>query len=194
MNTVKTVIGKSLRMIAMTSALLVAIEASAAPGAEVSADAPSNRVKNKLGAGLSIGEPFPTILGFNAGYNVTDYLRAQLGYGSVEVTTGISANSEGVQTSSTKATTVGAGLKGFMPGWNLSPTAGLHYSHTSFSGDGELEINGVKSGGSLIYSSLGVDWQAGNGFNLAAGYNLPLSGGSGGSFFASAGWFFDVIN
>jgi hypothetical protein len=151
-------------------------------------------MEKKLGAGFSIGEPAPTILGVNAGYNVTDFLRAQLGYGSFEVTTGVSMNESGMQTTSTKATTIGGGVKGFMPGWSLSPTAGLHYSHTSISGDGDLEINGLKASGGMVYGSLGVDWQAKNGFNAALGYNLPFSGAASGSFFASAGWFFDVVN
>ena len=154
----------------------------------------SNRMNNKLGAFVGIvGDPYPSILGVNVGYNVTDFMRASLGYGSIEVTTGMSVNGSSVATTSTKVTSVGAGLTGFMPGWNLSPTAGLHITNVSTEGDGEIEVQGFQGNGTLLYGSLGLDWQAGSGFNLAAGYNVPFGKGAGG-LYASAGWFFDVLN
>ncbi len=178
---------------------LVSTPVTAAEGASSSADASvlegdSARMTNRLGAAIGIvGNPYPSILGVNAAYNVTDFLRGEAGFGQIEATTGMSINNSGVQTKTSKITTIGAGATGFMPGWNLSPTLGVHVSNVSTEGEGTITVQGFEGSGTLVYGSLGADWQASNGFNTSLGYNLPLGGKGAGSFYASLGWFFDVL-
>ncbi len=156
--------------------------AQAAEGESSSSIGFSNRMNNKVGVTIGVvGDPYPSILGVNGSYNVTDFLRGTLGYGEIEFL--------GV-----KMTTIGAGATGFVPGWSITPIFGLHYSNISTEGDGEIEIQGYRGSGGLLYTALGFDWQAGGGFNLGMGYNIPLSGTGPGTFYAAAGWFFDFVN
>ena len=91
---------------------LVLTEASAYATTDTSSEQVSARTKNKLGAYLAIGEPMPTIVGINVAYNITDYLRASAGYGSLSVTSGISIGSDGsVSTTQATATTIGFGVQ-----------------------------------------------------------------------------------
>jgi hypothetical protein len=142
----------------------------------------SNRMNKKIGVSVGIvGDPYPSIFGVNGSYNLTDFVRASLGYGEVE----IFGNS---------LKTIGLGATAFVPGWSLTPTFGMHYSNITAEGDGELEIQGYKGSGNLAYTSLGFDWQAHNGFNISSGYNIPITGRGDGNVYASAGWFFSFLN
>jgi hypothetical protein len=79
---------------------------------------PSNRSTHIVGGYLSLwGDPFPTTTGINVAYNVYDFLRVNLGFGS---------DASDVF----RLSTVGLGAKLFMPGWSLSPTVGMNLSFT----------------------------------------------------------------
>ncbi len=149
----------------------------------------SSRMKNKMGSYLSIAEPVPSVIGVNLAYNITDFLRATAGYGKVSVTSSISFSGSSAVVNEATATTIGMGLKGFVPGWDFSPTAGLHFANISYSGASGLEIGGFKESGSHLYTSIGFDWQAENGLNINGGYRHSFKSGIGGGFYLGAGWF-----
>lgn len=148
----------------------------------------SNRDEKKFGAYLGIlGDPHPTVLGINVAYNVNDYLRASAGFGQITVTSGISIDDSGMSTQETTMTTVGTGAKFFVPGWSLSPTAGLAYSHVFMSGD-NTDIIDYKSNN--FSTSLGFDWQTRGGFNMGGGMNLSLNDAAPTAPYINLGWFF----
>lgn len=158
-----------------------------------STESVSPRAKNKLGGYLSISEPSPTLVGLNVGYNVTDYLRASAGYGRLAVTSSLSIGSDGEITGTeASATTLGFGVRGFVPGWALSPTAGLHFAHVAYGGEG-LEVGGFKESGSHLYLTAGFDWQMDSGLNFGGGYRYSFKSGIGGGLYLSAGWFVDWL-
>ena len=148
--------------------------------------AQSNRMKHKLGVHLGlIGDPFPTLIGFNVNYNVLDFLRATAGYGSISVTSG-----GGELT----ATTIGLGVRGMVPDWNFTPVVGLSWATVSVSvtGGATGDVGGFSGSGSHLYATFGVDWQTGAGFNVGAGYNLSLASGVGGLPYLNLGWYFSI--
>lgn len=168
------------------------LNASAAPAptkatnAEIDTSA-SARMKNRAGGYVGIlGDPFPTIIGLNVGYNVFDFMRATAGLGQVSASVG---------TAEATATTVGAGARFFVPGWNLTPTAGLSMAYVMVSKEGGMSVS-VKNfdeSGAHIYATLGIDYQASSGFNIGAGYNLSFKSGIGGLPYLNLGWFFDFV-
>src|SRR5512139_3045965 len=85
--------------------------------------AQSNRMKNRIGIHIGlIGDPFPTLIGFNANYNVVDWARVTAGYGS------LTATAVGGEL---KATTLGFGARFFVPDWNFTPVVGLSWATVS---------------------------------------------------------------
>lgn len=172
--------------------MLAGVLASSALGttAGVSSMETSARTRNRLGSYLAIGEPSPTLIGINLAYNITDFLRASVGYGSLTVTSGISIDGSGtVTTSESKASTFGLGVRGFVPGWSISPTVGLHYGHVSYSGNPGLSVGGFNESGGHVYASLGVDWQAEGGFNAGLGFKQSFRSGIGSGVHLNLGWF-----
>ena len=85
----------------------------------------SNRLSHRFGVSLGIlGDPFPTLLGYNASINLARWLRATAGYGQISgTTTGGEA----------KITTIGGGLRLFVPSWNFSPVVGASWAKVTFS-------------------------------------------------------------
>lgn len=154
-------------------------------------DAESNRVRRRFGvyAGF-FGDPFPTIIGLNAAYNALDFLRLTAGFGQVS-----SSLSLGGQDASATATTFGAGARFLVPGWSLSPMAGLSFAYVDVtqSGGMTMTVNNFATSGAHVYGSLGLDWQASSGFNVGAGYNLSFKSGVGGQPYLNLGWYFDFI-
>jgi hypothetical protein len=148
----------------------------------------SYRMSRRTGMYLAYGDPYPTVLGVGAAYQITDYLKAQVGFGKQTVISGISF--AGISTAT--ATTFGLGLKGTVPGWNLTPTVGLHFAHLSYSGTG-VSVGGFTASGSHLYTSFGFDWQTKAGFNLTGGYQLSFKSGVGGGLYLGAGWFVDWL-
>lgn len=183
------------RLLALSVLLLLAdASAYASNGSNKIETTTSSRSAKRLGAYLGIGEPAPTLIGINLAYNVTDFLRASAGYGSLSVATSLSFGSDGSLTANeASAKTFGVGVRGLVPGWSVSPTVGLHFAHVSYSGAGGLTVGGFQESGSHIYGSLGVDWQASFGLNLSAGYNYSFKSGIGGSAYLNAGWFVDWL-
>jgi hypothetical protein len=152
---------------------------------EMKADEISNRSDRKLGAYVGIlGDPHPTAFGINAAYNVTDYLRASIGYGSVSVSS-ISVGS-GISIDEQSISTFGLAAKFLMPGWNISPAATVGFSFLSLS-DGFTSEDYKTSN---LYLGLGADWQMQSGVNLGAGMNLSLNGGAPTAPYINVGMFF----
>lgn len=155
-----------------------------APASQAQASDLSERMGHRLGLALAYGEPAPSILGINVAYNLTDYLRAQIGGGQV---------SFGFGDASGSATTLGAGLKGFVPGWSLTPSLGLHMAGVIYSGDLLIRMAGFESSGVHVYGTAGLDYQAKSGFHGSLGYNLSFRPGVGGGPYVQLGWFFDLF-
>ena len=140
----------------------------------------SNRLSHRFGVSLGIlGDPFPTLLGYNASINLARWLRATGGYGQISGTT---------NAGEAKITTVGGGVRLFVPSWNFSPVVGLSYAKVSFTGSGSL--SGFTGNSHHTYATLGFDWQAANGFNFGLGANLSTLSGVGAVPYLNLGWFF----
>ncbi len=145
----------------------------------------SNRMKDRFGLHLGfLGDPFPTLLGFNVDYNAVDWLRATAGYGSVKAS---------VTGGDLTATTLGVGVRAMVPDWNVTPVVGLSYATVSISASGPFvsgSVGGLSASTSLLYAAIGIDYQAGIGFDVGAGYNVALKSGVGGLPYVNLGWFF----
>lgn len=149
------------------------------------ANGQSNRSKKKLGVHVGLlGDPFPTLVGFNANYNVMDWARATVGYGSV---------SADVTGGKLTATTFGLGARFMVPNWSFSPVVGLSWATVSVTAEGTGvigDVGGFSGSASHLYATFGVDWQSGIGFNFGAGYNYSLKSGVGGLPYVNLGWYF----
>ena len=147
----------------------------------------SNRMLRRAGVYLGlIGDPFPTIVGVNLAYNAFDFARFTAGIGKISASIGATEAS---------ATTLGATSKFFVPGWNLSPVAGLGFSYVSVSqtGGSKITVSNFNDSAAHVYATIGVDWQAASGFNIGAGYNVSFKSGVGGLPYLNLGWYFDFI-
>ena len=157
------------------AALLLVVQTLAlTPQASASA-----RATKKIGLDLGIiTEPFPSVLGFSASYNVAPFLRLTGGYGTVSV-----------PASGVDVTTVAFDAKVFPLDWNFAPFADIGYTNVSGSvGSGSSSVKG--SGAALDYG-FGIDWQTYLGFNFGVEYKLiTLSGTSTGLPGVYFGWFF----
>lgn len=160
----------------MVLAAFFATLASTAHGEE------SNRSKKKIGGYVGIlGDPAPTLLGINAAYNLTDYLRLTAGFGQVKASVTLNGAS-----SDQSMTTLGAGAKLLYPGWSLSPVLSLGYSHVSIDAGGIVADVAANN----VFMGVGMDWQAESGFNFGLGLNVAVSGASGTLPYVNLGWFF----
>jgi hypothetical protein len=156
----------------------------------------STRMEHRFGGYFSvIGDPFPTLIGINAGANVFDFMRVVVGYGKIS-TTFQGEDSNGNLTNGTlSATTLGGGLRFFMPNWNFTPMVGLSFANVSVSLTGTSNTNGNTVDGfsgsqSHVYAAIGFDWQTHAGFNMGAGWNQSFLSGVGGLPYLNFGWFF----
>jgi hypothetical protein len=185
-----------LAVLSISTVVLATLSPLRAIGAEVSTqETPknSNRLDHRIGFSLGILDPNPGLLGLNAHYNINDYLRASAGWANLETTSSISVDGNTTTSQKSRADTFGVGLTGAVPGWNLTPTLGLHYARIFYSGTPGLEVGGFKESGGHVYTSIGVNYQSPSGFDVEVGYNLSLASNVGGSAFAHLGWFFDWI-
>jgi hypothetical protein len=141
----------------------------------------SNRLSKKVGITTGFGSPFPSLLGLNLNYHVTDYMKATAGYGEISV----SSSDE-----TAKVSTIGAGADFFIPGWSLSPTAGVHVSKVDVSktAGADLSIQGIDESATIAYAQAGLDWQSSGGFNIGLGA-VAGSGKASGSYM-NLGWYF----
>ena len=145
----------------------------------------SSRGAKKFGLHVGLlGDPNPTAIGYNANYNLTPWMRATAGYGSITADT---------LTGSLKATTMGGGLRFFLPKWNFSPMLGLSYAKLTISTTGTTlatdEVGGFSASDSHLYYTAGIDWQMGFGMNLGFGVNTSLKTKDQLPFF-NLGWYF----
>jgi hypothetical protein len=149
----------------------------------------ASRTKHRLGLYTALlGDPFPSLFTLNLAYNLFSFLRVNAGYGSASVTfpTVVSAPSISM-------TTLGGGVKLFVPNWGFSPVVGLNYSKVTVSVTGTLSgqsLYGISGDTNFLYTTLGFDWQTGYGLNFGFGYNLAMKAGIGGLPFVQLGWFF----
>jgi hypothetical protein len=154
-------------------------------GASPEAQASSRAAKR---IGLSVGilsEPAPTLIGYNLSYNFSKRARLTLGYGSVSA-------SDPNFTIDVK--TYGADLKVFLTESNVSFFGGASVSRVigSISGSGSVGGLSLSSGGTFYGPSVGLDWQAGLGFNFGVEYKYLMgkditATGLPGVYF---GWYF----
>lgn len=179
---------KILTLALMLASALAAAQSTfaATPGtSEARASDLSNRSDRKWGAYLGVlGDPHPTAFGINAAYNVTDYLRASVGYG--RFSTGSISIGNSVSIEEESVSTFGVAAKFLMPGWNISPSATVGFSFIGLS-DGFVSEDYKTSN---LYLGLGGDWQMASGFNLGAGLNLSLNGGAPTAPYLNIGMFF----
>lgn len=126
----------------------------------------SSRSTKKFGLGVGlITEPFPSVVGFHAGYNLAKFLRLNFGYGT------ISDTANGID-----ATTIEFSAKLFPLDWSFAPFAVVGFTNVSGSvGAGNSTLSG--SGSALSYG-FGLDWQTGIGFNLGFDYKFVTLGGT----------------
>lgn len=168
-----------------TTRLFVSIVALFMLLAVTTAQGQSNRSREKLGIHIGLlGDPFPTLVGFNVDYNVMDWARVSAGYGSVSAT---------VTGGKLTASTFGAGARFMVPDWNFTPVVGLSWATVSISAEGTIvvgDVGGFSTSASHLYATFGFDWQTGSGFNLGAGYNYSLKSGVGGLPYVNLGWYF----
>ena len=168
--------------------LFLAASAVAETGS-VSMKAPENDVRH-YGVYVGLGNPYPTLLGINAAYNLDKNIRFSAGYGQIEVTSGISVNGSSVSESKTTASTYGVGGEYLFSDWTVRPLIGLHAGYLSVSGDGDISLNSMKKNSAFVYSNAGFDFMAQSGFEVGAGVQVALAGGSGAGVYVNSGYFF----
>jgi hypothetical protein len=123
--------------------------------------------------GLSVGilsEPAPTLIGYNLSYNISKRVRMTLGYGSVSATD---------PNFTVDVKTYGADLKVFLTDSNVSFFGGASASRVigSVSGSGSVGGLSLSAGGTFYGPSVGLDWQAGLGFNFGVEYKYLMGSG-----------------
>ena len=179
-------LGFSLLLLAAVTANSVS-HAMPSEGTSTATSEVSHRSEKKIGAYLGLlGDPHPSILGFNAAYNVLDYMRASVGFGRVSVSTMTLNNQGALATQDTSMTTIGVGSRFFLPGLSLTPTAGLGYSHVFFSSTGNFASDYKANN---IYVNAGFDWQAANGFNMGGGLNVSMNNAAPTAPYLNLGYF-----
>lgn len=143
-----------------------------------------------FGAYVGVGNPYPSILGLNAAYNVLPNLRATAGYGEIEVTTSMTFSNNGVTSEKVTAKTYGAGVDYLILDSSFTPVVGVHGGYFDVKGKGTFSVQGFDKSTALAYANAGIDWTADGGFNLGAGLNVALLGGRGANFYGNVGYFF----
>lgn len=176
-------------LIAIVLGLTLSQSSYAIEGGEsrVQAGSPNAR---KWGTYVGIGNPYPSLLGLNVAYNVDSHIRASIGYGEIEVTSGITFDGNGISEQKTKASTYSAGADYLITDYQVRPLVGLRAGYFNVSGNGTFNVQGVSRSTGLLYTNIGLDWLAGGGFNMGAGLNVAMLGGAGANFYANLGYFF----
>jgi hypothetical protein len=130
----------------------------------------SSRERAAWGMQVSTFDPYPAVVGTGIRWNATDWvaLGGDFGYGDGRTAAFVK------RPLSTYAGALSAHLS--VPGWNLSPTAGLAHSWIWMKGRDEL--TGARISTMAWVSSLGLSWQGDSGLSVGAGVHLPLSGGA----------------
>lgn len=158
--------------------------------AAVNSNSTSIRQNKNIGVQIGFNNPYPSILGLTASYNLTDSSRISIGHSELKVTSGITFSNEGITTSEAKLTTYSVGYDHFFTDWSFRPGAGVHVANLDFSGDGSLAVQGFDKDMTMAYCKLGFDYQGDSGFQFSIGTNVAFTGKTGGSGYLSGGWFF----
>jgi hypothetical protein len=146
----------------------------------------SSRASKKLG--LSVGiltEPVPSLIGYNLSYNLSNRFRIGLGYGSVSSTD---------PNFTVDVKTYGLDAKFFLTNSNVAPFVGGGASRVIGSITGSGSVGGLNLGaaGTFYAASVGLDWQAGLGFNFGVEYKYLMGSGITASGIPGVyfGWYF----
>lgn len=168
--------------------LAISVQATAATGS--TSTELKERSMPQIGVGISIGNPYPSILGLTGSVQITEDLRARVGYGEVEVTSSLSFTDQGLTSQTTKAQSYSAGAEYLFLDTKVRGVAGAHLAYFNVSGEGTFSLQGMSESTAFMYSNLGLDWVSRSGFNLGAGMNVAYLGASGTGFYINTGWFF----
>ena len=149
----------------------------------------SARATKKIGINVGvITEPFPSVLGYGISYNLAQFLRLGVSYGSISAT-----GTTGAVPYAIDLKTLAFDAKGFLIDWNFAPFVNLGYSTISgtVSGTGSASGIGITSAGSSLYYGGGIDWQTYFGFNFGVEYkSLTIAGKAIGLPGVYFGWYF----
>lgn len=149
------------------------------------------RDQKKIGVYLGLGTPYPSLIGVNVGYNISD-LRITAGFAELETTTSLTYSSaNGWSEEKAKASTYDAGVEYyFMHGESFRPVAGLHVGYVDVSGKGEISIQGFKKDTVHAYANIGIDYMSQSGYQFALGYNQGIVANGSGNIYVNTGRFF----
>ncbi len=128
---------------------------AAATAAPKTSETSFNRTDKPFGLYLGVIDPWESLVSLNAAYNVAECLRLVGGVG-------------GVGNASGNNITGDFGLKALLPHESFSPTIGLDIAN-----DFETLGNGNEDW-LFVYTDLGFDYQARDGFNLGFGVGVSL--------------------
>lgn len=157
----------------------------------ISTKAGDVRDQKHYGVYLGLGTPYPSLLGINVGYNISD-LRITAGYAELETTTSLSYNnSTGWTEEKAKAASYDAGVEYyFKHGQSWRPVAGVHVGFVDISGKGGISVDGFKKDTVHAYANAGIDYMSQGGYQFAVGYNQGFISNGGGSVYVNTGRFF----
>ncbi len=157
----------------------------------VSARVADVRDQHQYGVYLGFGTPYPSLMGLNVGYNVSDF-RVTAGFAELETTTSLSFDSTtGWTQEKMKATTYDVGTEYyFKRGQSWRPLVGVHVGYVDISGRGSLSINGFGEDTLHAYANVGLDYMSQGGYQFAIGYNQGFLQNGNGSIYVNTGRFF----
>lgn len=167
-----------------------------AMGADGSSEMAVNRMAKPLVTNIGLNNAGPAGIGIGVGYSILPWMKATAGYSEMSVTSSVSIDSSGnMTTGETKYTSYALGAQFSVPTWNLTPIGGLNVAHYSIKSDDgtEATFNGMSGSGTLLYTTVGVSWQAHSGFTTEAGMNISLNGKTASAAFVDVGWAWDIL-
>lgn len=170
---------------------------------------------NRVGVLFGYQSPAPATLGTSVGVYLFDFLRLEGGFGVGGEIPGSALSTFATAMATTTfyvvtaglikwqdiyrflknedpptnfLTTLGGGIRIFLPGAPLVPSAGIHYAAGSVTGT----VLGLSGDFRHVYYSLGLDWQSRIGLNIGAGLNYSPSLPEAARYlaFVNVGWFF----
>lgn len=168
------------RLFASLTLFVICVAPAFAAESIVDTTVGSPRARAHTGLILGLNDPVPAVFGASIAYNLFDFARLQAGIGRFN-----SDYNYGGTTITTKSFTYAFGARFFLPGWQLTPMAGVSWA--------TIQTEGFPNDDHHTSVSVGVDWQMPMGLDLAAGYNQSFEKAIGGLPFVNVGWFFSVL-
>ena len=151
----------------------------------------SGRTAHPFGVYVDLlGDPAVSLWGINAAYNILDFMRVNVGYGSIPAITATGAT---VTPLTISGSSIGGGLKFFVPNWDFSPVVGANVASLSLTGSGSFFGQAASASAAAVfpYMTAGFDWQTKGGFNLGFGAIVVLgTSGTAALPFLNLGLFF----